>query len=417
MELPAGVKKNNIPFYVIKDRSVQPEGDRYFTLYPNKGWNDYGIVSIFSVNYYENGSAENIGSTKIIHKNEDVTWQQLPQKFRQLDENFCSLSSEENFYYSLKQRFGERELIGILFALQDAAYFPHIHDGYARHLFTSSLLRSDAAERILREIKPKLRGNDLENLYNFDYKFKPAYSTEPIRITLDFNNTGEVPSRIIAVIGKNGTGKTQLMSCLPNSFARSEYEDFYNKIPNFSKIIAVSYSVFGDLDPDKNTFEQVIDSALVVKKVLDALDVPAYPKTSGSTGMHIYIPLEAKYTYDQTQLFGRIIAKLVHEQIPEYTSIERQIKNRKGKMYVDFLQNRPGATIAGPYSLRPKPGATVSMPLSWDEVKPGLTMRDFTIRNAVSRLKETGDLFKGVLGKGIDLEEAVKKAQQVFSKG
>ena len=170
-----------------------------------------------------------------------------------------------------------------------------------------------------------------------------------------------------------------------------------------------------DLDPDKNTFEQVIEAALVVKKVLDAIDVPSYPKTSGSTGMHIYIPLEAKYTYDQSQLFGRIIAKLVHEQIPEYTSIERQIKNRKGKMYVDFLQNRPGATLAGPYSLRPKPGATVSMPLSWDEVKPGLTMRDFTIHNTVSRLKETGDLFKGVLGKGIDLEEAAKKAQQVFS--
>ena len=170
-----------------------------------------------------------------------------------------------------------------------------------------------------------------------------------------------------------------------------------------------------DLDPDKNTFEQVIEAALVVKKVLDAIDVPSYPKTSGSTGMHIYIPLEAKYTYDQSQLFGRIIAKLVHEQIPEYTSIERQIKNRKGKMYVDFLQNRPGATIAGPYSLRPKPGATVSMPLSWDEVKPGLTMRDFTIHNAFSRLKETGDLFKGVLGKGIDLEEAGKKAKRVFS--
>ncbi len=170
-----------------------------------------------------------------------------------------------------------------------------------------------------------------------------------------------------------------------------------------------------DLDPDKNTFNQVIEAALAVKKVLDAIDVPSYCKTSGSTGMHIYIPLKAKYTYDQSQLFARTIVNIVHQQIPEYTSLERMVAKRKGKMYLDFLQNRPGATIAGPYSLRPKPGATVSMPLHWDEVKPGLTMKDFTISNSVERLKTEGDLFKGVLGKGIDLDKTIVKAQSIFS--
>lgn len=169
-----------------------------------------------------------------------------------------------------------------------------------------------------------------------------------------------------------------------------------------------------DLDPDKNTFKQVVDSANLVKEILDAIGVPCYPKTSGSTGMHIYIPLNAKYSYDQSQMFGRLVAGLVHKQIPKYTSIERLIANRNGKMYIDFLQNRPGATIACPYSLRPKPGATVSMPLSWDEVKPGLTMRDFTIFNAVERTRETGDLFKDVLGKGINLQEVIKKAEAIF---
>ncbi len=169
-----------------------------------------------------------------------------------------------------------------------------------------------------------------------------------------------------------------------------------------------------DLDPDKNTFDQVIAAALEVKKVLDAIGVPSYPKTSGSTGMHIYIPLDAKYTYEQSQMFAKIVVQLVHKQIPDYTSLERMVANRKGKMYLDFLQNRPGATIAGPYSLRPKVGATVSMPLDWDEVKPGLTMKDFTIFNSIDRLKETGDLFKGVLGKGIDLEKTIKKAQSIF---
>jgi bifunctional non-homologous end joining protein LigD len=169
-----------------------------------------------------------------------------------------------------------------------------------------------------------------------------------------------------------------------------------------------------DLDPDKNTFDQVIQVAQIVKEVLDELEIPAYVKTSGSTGMHIYIPLAARYSYEQSQLFAKIIVNLVHQQVPDFTSQERMVANRKGKMYLDFLQNKPGATIACPYSLRPKPGATVSMPLAWDEVKPGMKMQDFTIFNAVDRVRETGDLFKGVLGKGIDLTAAINKAKAVF---
>jgi bifunctional non-homologous end joining protein LigD len=169
-----------------------------------------------------------------------------------------------------------------------------------------------------------------------------------------------------------------------------------------------------DLDPDKNTFDQVIEAAQEVRKVLDAIDVPSFCKTSGSTGMHIYIPLAAKYDYDQSQMFARIVVDIVHKQLPDYTTLERMVAKRDGKMYLDFLQNRPGATIAGAYSLRPKVGATVSMPLHWDEVKPGLTMKHFTIFNSIDRLKSEGDLFKGVLGKGIDLEKTIKKAQGMF---
>jgi bifunctional non-homologous end joining protein LigD len=163
-----------------------------------------------------------------------------------------------------------------------------------------------------------------------------------------------------------------------------------------------------DLDPaDKTTFDQVIEAALVTKSILDELGVPSYPKTSGSTGIHIYIPFGGKYTYEQSKEFARIIVTLVRDQIPEFTSLERAIKSRNGKMYLDFLQNRPGATLAAPYSVRPKPGATVSMPLHWEEVKPGLKMSDFTIFNAMDRLKREGDLFKPVLGEGIDLHALV----------
>lgn len=165
-----------------------------------------------------------------------------------------------------------------------------------------------------------------------------------------------------------------------------------------------------DIDPDKkNTFEQVIEVARVIKTVLDDMGITGYPKTSGSTGIHIYIPLGAKYTYDECQLFGKLIAMHTHDQLPTFTSIERMTKNRKGKIYIDYLQNRAKATLAAPYSLRPKPGATVSMPLHWEEVQKGLTMKDFTILNAMDRIKEVGDIFKPVLGKGINLKVLLKK--------
>ncbi|UJF29565.1 DNA ligase D [Kaistella sp. 97-N-M2] len=164
-----------------------------------------------------------------------------------------------------------------------------------------------------------------------------------------------------------------------------------------------------DLDPDQNPFDDVIEAALVTKNVLDSMGVPSFCKTSGSTGLHIYIPLGNKYTYEQSKEFARVIVTLVQRELPKTTSIERIIKNRGGKIYLDFLQNRPHATVAAAYSLRPKPGATVSMPLHWDEVKKGLKMSDFTIHNALERLESEGDIFKPVLGKGIDLKKVIKK--------
>ncbi|HTR29088.1 MAG TPA: DNA ligase D [Puia sp.] len=165
-----------------------------------------------------------------------------------------------------------------------------------------------------------------------------------------------------------------------------------------------------DLDPDKKTpFGKVIEAAQVTRKILDAAGISSYCKTSGSTGMHVYFPLGARYTYEHSKEFARVVVQHVHREIPDYTTIERMTSQRKGRMYLDFLQNRPQATIAAPYSVRPKPGATVSAPLHWEEVKKGLTTQDFTIKNMPARLNEMGDLFKPVLGKGIDMEKALKK--------
>jgi bifunctional non-homologous end joining protein LigD len=168
-----------------------------------------------------------------------------------------------------------------------------------------------------------------------------------------------------------------------------------------------------DLDPDKQHFDQVVEAAQAVREFLDELHIPCYPKTSGSTGLHIYIPLGAQYTYEQSKELARIIATAVHQRLPRFTSIERAVSKRKGKMYIDFLQNRSQATLASPYSLRPKPDATVSMPLEWDEVKKGLKMKDFTIHNALERIAGKGDIFKKVLGKGIDLEKVIARYRKL----
>ena len=165
-----------------------------------------------------------------------------------------------------------------------------------------------------------------------------------------------------------------------------------------------------DLDPsENNTFEQVIETANVVRQVLEKAGASSYCKTSGATGLHIYIPMQKKYSYDQVKDFAQIICILTHEQLPKITSMERNLKKRgSSKIYLDHLQNRKGQTIASVYSLRPKVGATVSMPLLWKEVKIGLSPLDFNIHNALTRIKKMSDIFSGVLGKGIDLKKSLK---------
>jgi len=165
-----------------------------------------------------------------------------------------------------------------------------------------------------------------------------------------------------------------------------------------------------DLDPDKKkgSFEEVIEAARVAHQIMESAGIPSFCKTSGSTGLHIYIPLNARYTYEESKEFARLIVALVQQELPETTTIERVVSKRGGRIYLDFLQNRPQATLAAPYSVRPKPGATVSMPLHWEEVKPGLKTQDFTLNNVIPLLEERGDLFSPVLGKGVDIQKALK---------
>lgn len=167
-----------------------------------------------------------------------------------------------------------------------------------------------------------------------------------------------------------------------------------------------------DLDPEDIDFTEVVRAAQVVKTVCDELQIDCYCKTSGATGLHIFIPLAAKYEYKIARHFAQLIAQQVHMRLPNTTSLERQPKNRQNRIYLDYLQNSKGQTLAAPYSVRPKPGATVSTPLEWDEVNEKLSPSQFTIKNIFKRLQKKGDLWMPVIGKGIDIKKALGKLEQ-----
>lgn len=163
-----------------------------------------------------------------------------------------------------------------------------------------------------------------------------------------------------------------------------------------------------DLDPEDIPFKKVIETAWAVKEVLDKAKAQAFCKTSGATGIHIYIPLNAKYDFEISREFAHVIAEMTNDILPAFTSLERSPAKRKKKVYLDYLQNRTGQTLAAPYSVRPRPGASVSTPLEWKELKTIESPGQFNIKTIHARLKKKGDIFTGVLGKGIDIEKCLK---------
>ncbi|HSW88634.1 MAG TPA: DNA ligase D [Candidatus Saccharimonadales bacterium] len=164
-----------------------------------------------------------------------------------------------------------------------------------------------------------------------------------------------------------------------------------------------------DLDPNGVDFKEVITTAKVVKRIMDKAKMASFIKTSGKTGLHILVPMGAMYTFDQTRKFAEILANVVAKELPHTTSVIRDPQKREKKIYIDFLQNRHGQTIAAPYSLRPVPGVCVSTPLEWDELKSTLSPSDFTIKNILKRLEKKGDIWKGLLShKGINMLKSLK---------
>ena len=147
-----------------------------------------------------------------------------------------------------------------------------------------------------------------------------------------------------------------------------------------------------DLDPKKAPWENVLQVALVVKQVADEIGLNAFPKTSGSSGIHIYVPLKPANEYDKVAEFARLFASEVAQRAPNIATVERTIAKRKTtQVYVDWMQNARGKSLAAVFTARAKPGATVSMPLTWKQVEKGVKIQDFTITNVPELLKKNGD--------------------------
>ena len=165
-----------------------------------------------------------------------------------------------------------------------------------------------------------------------------------------------------------------------------------------------------DLDPKDAPFSDVIRTAQVLHRLCEAVDLPNFVKTTGKTGLHIMIPLGRQYTYAQSRMLGELLARVVLRELGDIATITRQVTKRGEKVYLDYLQNRHGQTIVAPFSVRPLPGATVSMPLVWTEVDQSLDPRAFTIRNAVDRMEGmTVDPMLGVLEAQPDLSVVLQR--------
>jgi bifunctional non-homologous end joining protein LigD len=170
-----------------------------------------------------------------------------------------------------------------------------------------------------------------------------------------------------------------------------------------------------DLDPQECPFDMIVEAALLVKRVLDEIGLAGYPKTTGGDGMHVYIPLEPAYTYEEARIFAELIARLLTHERPQMFTTPRSVaKRQRNRVYFDYLQIAKSKTIAAPYVLRAYPGAPVATPLEWSEVAPGVDPKQFHIRNARERFAEKGDLFRGVLDNLQDLYDALGKLEKLF---
>ncbi len=240
-DLPPYVAVNKVPFF--KDNSGV---DDYPCFVLTRGdWDDYGYVTSFGLKYFKSKNAIPItfDSIKIYKRGVKRTWEGLPVKFTQLDQDFCSLLQETESYLKLKQTFPDT-YYSILMGLRDAGLFRKIADAFEEDEgFRKSIIRNNEAEQLRRQIRFIISGSSTDP-YKFSYNYRAPYSEETVTLHFDFEHTGDLQHRVYALIGKNGAGKTSIMSGIATALSKEEDLNLSPHKPYYSKCFTISYSIF-----------------------------------------------------------------------------------------------------------------------------------------------------------------------------
>ncbi len=239
---------------------------------------------------------------------------------------------------------------------------------------------------------------------SFYQKDAPDYFPDWIQTAqIESDSSGKI-SRYVVCGDRETLVYLANLACIPLHPWSSRVETLKN--PDF---------VIVDLDPDPDIpFSQVCQFALQVRQILDQLELESFPKTSGAKGLHILIPVQPEYDYSMIRSFAEIVARLSVHGHEEIATIDRSMSKRKGRIYVDYLQNGMGKTIVSTYCLRPRPGAPVSTPLQWGEVGSAIRPEAFHIKSVFRRLDSKGDLFQEVLTRKQSLQDALVRLEHLM---
>jgi ABC-type branched-subunit amino acid transport system ATPase component len=265
LDRPSDVPKNNIPFFVVPYPNLnlnryisrlEVDNDKpkkYFLLIADN-WNDnFRFHTSFMLVFFDNGTKKSLGALKIATNKSNDTSVVIPEQFYYLEEGYVSLGQEKKYYNNLANVFG-KNILSVLYALKDSAFFTEISEEFEnKDIFKFSLIREDDAERLHRVARPMVDGADMDNLYSFTYDFLPKYAKASVDIPFLFSTDNVIPKRMITLIGRNGVGKTQLLTTLPLEIAQENNSRFQPQKPVYSKIIAVSYSTFDNFELPKKT--------------------------------------------------------------------------------------------------------------------------------------------------------------------
>lgn len=258
------IPSNVIPFFVERESNKHgaheiPDTFPAFVLAADS-WDDFGVSSLFRLFYYPDESKTlKLGKVKIITRTKEgeeprvITKYYLSDSFTELDNDFCSLGQSSEYYQTIKRIFPD-SYRSVLWALKDCAIFTDIEDQFEQdYSFKRSLLRENEAERLLRDAKFIVEGIEVQNREHFTYHFQTPFSEDETLLEVSFNSKAILPSRLFAVVGKNGVGKTQMISNLPIDLSQKKQEFFEPQLPLFSKIISVSTSLYDNCKyPEKS---------------------------------------------------------------------------------------------------------------------------------------------------------------------